>query len=66
MTRLNPYLFFNGNCEDAFNFYKSVFGKDFIYIGRYKDVPQTGKQFFFPKLTKKLCMFLCPLAQKQF
>jgi PhnB protein len=46
MTRLNPYLFFNGNCEDAFNFYKSVFRKDFIYIGRYKDAPQTAKQIF--------------------
>ncbi len=46
MTTLNPYLFFNGDCEDAFNFYKSVFGKDFKYIGRYKDVPQTGKQIF--------------------
>lgn len=46
MPTLNPYLFFNGNCEDAFNFYKLVFGKDFKYIGRYKDVPQTDKQIF--------------------
>jgi PhnB protein len=46
MTTLNPYLFFNGNCEDAFNFYKSVFGTEFRYIGRYKDVPQTDKQIF--------------------
>jgi PhnB protein len=46
MTTLNPYLFFNGNCEAAFNFYKSVFGKDFKYLGRYKDVPQTHKQIF--------------------
>src|ERR1017187_1745730 len=46
MTTLNPYLFFNGNCEDAFNFYKSVFGTEFRYIGRYKDVPQKDKQIF--------------------
>jgi len=45
MTTLNPYLFFNGNCEDAFNFYKLVFGKDFKYV-RYKDVPQADKQIF--------------------
>jgi PhnB protein len=45
MATLNPYLFFNGNCEDAFNFYKSVFGKDFKYV-RYKDVPQADKQIF--------------------
>ena len=46
MTTLNPYLVFNGNCEDVFNFYKSVFGGDFQYIGRYKDVPQTDRQTF--------------------
>jgi PhnB protein len=54
MTRLNPYLYFNGNCEDAFNFYKSVFGKDFIYIGRYKDVPKTDKQIFLSEADEKI------------
>lgn len=39
MTTINAYLTFNGNCEEAFNFYKSVFGGDFPYIGRYKDMP---------------------------
>lgn len=39
MATINPYLTFNGNCEDAFTFYKSVFGGDFPYIGRYKDMP---------------------------
>ena len=29
MTKLNPYLNFNGSCEEAFNFYKSVFGGEF-------------------------------------
>lgn len=29
MAAINPYLNFNGNTEDAFNFYKSVFGGDF-------------------------------------
>ncbi|NJO25578.1 MAG: VOC family protein [Bacteroidia bacterium] len=45
MTKLNPYLFFDGNCEEAFNFYKLVFGKDFR-MSRYKDVPQTDRQIF--------------------
>lgn len=26
MATVNVYLNFNGNCEEAFNFYKSVFG----------------------------------------
>lgn len=39
MTTVNIYLTFNGNCEEAFNFYKSAFGTDFSYIGRFKDMP---------------------------
>ncbi|HLA98756.1 MAG TPA: VOC family protein [Anaerolineales bacterium] len=39
MATINPYLNFNGNCEEAFNFYKSVFGGEFMDIQRFKDVP---------------------------
>ncbi len=39
MAQVNPYLTFDGNCEEAFNFYKSVFGGEFQYIGRFKDMP---------------------------
>lgn len=39
MATTNTYLNFNGNCEEAFNFYKSVFGGEFIYIGRFGDMP---------------------------
>lgn len=39
MTTVNVYLTFNGNCEAAFNFYKSVFGGEFAYLGRFKDMP---------------------------
>lgn len=46
MTTLNPYLYFNGNCEEAFNFYKSAFGGDFKFLGRYKDVPAQESSFF--------------------
>ena len=38
-TAVNPYLMFNGTCEAAFLFYKSVFGGDFPYIGKFKDAP---------------------------
>jgi PhnB protein len=37
--KINPYLTFLGNCEEAFNHYKSVFGGEFTYIGRFKDMP---------------------------
>src|SRR5690349_17150903 len=38
-TVINPYLTFNGNCEEAFNFYKQVFGGKFAYLGRFKEMP---------------------------
>lgn len=41
MATINPYLTFNGDCEAAFTFYKSVFGGEFPYIGRFKDMPPT-------------------------
>jgi PhnB protein len=46
MTTVNPYIYFNGNCENAFNFYKVVFRKEITYIGRYKDVPKADRQIF--------------------
>jgi PhnB protein len=39
MASVNIYLNFNGNCEEAFNFYKSVFGGEFPYIGRFGEMP---------------------------
>lgn len=39
MAQVNPYLIFNGNCEEAFLFYQSVFGGEFPYMGKFKDMP---------------------------
>lgn len=39
MTSVNPYLSFTDNCEEAFNFYRSVFGGEFDMVMRFKDVP---------------------------
>lgn len=41
MTTINTYLTFNGNCEEAFDHYKSVFGGEFPYVGRFKDMPDS-------------------------
>lgn len=40
MKTINPYLIFNGNAIEAFNFYKSVFGGD-PEIVFFKDMPGT-------------------------
>lgn len=39
MATINPYLNFNDNCEEAFNFYRSVFGGEFAMVMRFKEVP---------------------------
>ncbi len=38
MATINPYINFNGNAEEAFTFYKSVFGGEFTNITRFKDI----------------------------
>jgi PhnB protein len=43
MALINPHINFNGNAEEAFNFYKSVFGGDFARIIRFKDI--SGPEF---------------------
>ncbi len=38
MALINPHINFNGNAEEAFNFYKSVFGGEFAKIIRLKEL----------------------------
>ncbi len=38
MALINPHINFNGNAEEAFTFYKSVFGGEFAMIMRFKDL----------------------------
>jgi PhnB protein len=38
MVTINPYINFNGNAEEAFTFYRSVFGGEFEPIVRFRDV----------------------------
>jgi PhnB protein len=43
MALINPHINFNGNAEEAFTFYKSVFGGEFTRIVRFKDL--AGPEF---------------------
>lgn len=38
MRTINPWINFNGNAEEAFTFYKSVFGGEFTRIVRFSDL----------------------------
>ena len=64
MIKVNAYITFNGNCEEAFSFYKSVFGGDFLYIGRYKDVPQTDRQTFQRVNDEKIMHVTLPIGKE--
>ncbi len=55
MKIINPYLNFNGNTEEAFNFYKSVFGGEFTALQRFKDIPEADK---FPKADQEKIMHI--------
>lgn len=63
MTTLNPYIYFNGNCEEAFNFYKTVFRKEITYIGRYGDVPKTDRNIF-EETDEKIMHITLPISEE--
>lgn len=57
MARVSTYLNFTRNTEEAFNFYKSVFGTDFVNgISRMGDVPVGDGQPELPEEDKNLVM----------
>lgn len=43
MALINPHVNFNGNAEEAFHFYKSVFGGEFATIVRFRDISAPGQ-----------------------
>ena len=53
--RINPLLNFKGNTEEAFNFYKSVFGGDFSRLMRYDELPGSEK---LPEADRKKIMHI--------
>jgi PhnB protein len=62
MAKINPYLVFNGNCETAFNFYKSVFGGEFLMVERFKDIPPAAGQTFSEKDGELLMHISLPIG----
>jgi PhnB protein len=56
MTTLNPWINFNGNAEEAFTFYKSVFGGEFAQIVRFKDL--ASAEFSVPANEENKIMYI--------
>jgi PhnB protein len=60
MLTINPYLNFKGNTEEAFNFYRSVFGGEFSVLQRFKDTPECDK--ISPAEQEKIMHVALPLS----
>jgi len=64
MATVNVYLTFDGNCEEAFNFYKSVFGKEFSYIGRFGDMPPSEESKLSEADAKRIMHVSLPISNE--
>lgn len=59
---INPWVNFNGNAEEAFTFYKSVFGGEFAKVIRFKDL--ASAEFPVPeKEENKIMLISLPIGQ---
>ena len=56
MRAINPWINFNGNAEEAFNFYKSVFGGEFTKIVRFKEL--ASEDFQIPENEANKIMYI--------
>jgi PhnB protein len=60
--KLNTYLTFDGNCEEAFNFYKSVFGGEFTFVDRYGNMPAEAGAEIPESLKNKIMHISLPIG----
>jgi PhnB protein len=51
--RVEPYVFFPGNCEEALTFYQAIFGGEVTFAMRYRDVPP-GEHPSPPEMADKI------------
>jgi PhnB protein len=59
MARVSTYLNFSRNTEEAFIFYKSIFGGEFIGgIARFGDIPPSNEMPPLPEADKNLVMHI--------
>lgn len=56
MTTVNVYLTFNGNCRQAFDFYRSVFGGEFLTLSTFGEMPPQEGAPPMPEATKNQVM----------
>lgn len=63
MAKINPYLNFNGNAEEAFSFYKTVFGGEFAMFQRFSEMPQQEGCEISPESQNKVLHVALPISE---
>lgn len=64
MATVNVYLTFNGNCRQAFDFYKSVFGGEFPYVGTFGEMPPTESKEMPDEDKDKIMHISLPISRE--
>lgn len=64
MATVNVYLTFDGNCKEAFDFYKSAFGKEYQYIGTFGEMPPAEGQEAKEDDKDKIMHVTLPISQE--
>ncbi len=64
MPIINVYLTFNGDCEEAFNFYRDVFEVEFDMINRFKDMPPQNGTKISDEDAEKIMHVSLPISKE--
>ena len=51
---LQPYLFFDGRCDEAIDFYKRAVGAEVVMLMRFKDTPASAPQMHPPGMAERV------------
>lgn len=63
MAQINPHILFKGNTEEAFEFYKSVFGGEFSTLMRMKDLPNDPNNPISENAANKIIHIALPIGK---
>lgn len=64
MTTINVYLTFDGECEEAFAFYKSLFGGEYASISKFKDMPPNPDYTPTPEEAERIMHVSLPISKE--
>ncbi len=64
MPVVNVYLSFDGNCEEAFNYYRDVFRVEFEILSRFKDMPPQNGTNLPQEEAEKIMHILLPISKE--